>query len=503
MNFLKKHYIFISLIGIFLLYIITDIIILNVKGDFLLYQEAIKMGVCSHFYEILSQRQFSPSPYIYPPIYFLVSSFLCVIAGRFSYITCVYANFIYLAIFLSSFFLLARKIIKNNSVALLAVYILFIFNYDISIYSRYYSMEFAVGAFVCLSLYFLICTDNFTNFKRSFLFGLAFGLSMLIKWTAFIYILPPLLVYIWNALAAARSSKSGFKTVLINIVVSFCIFLALFLYWVLTSLDLNRMYNLYCIAITKEAQISGLSTYIAVSFTALMEYILFTKFFLQGRYLIDFLKGRFRFKKFLIFWLLGPILILSFAAGITRSRYMIPVLPALALMSALAFNNIKEQRAKRNALYYFLIGGALMFTLTSFWGNYADAEYNQKVHSIKDMLKTMEDKVVAKEKIHVLYLYTDSSPNFDYLVKLFKYFLAHNNFSNSELTISPDEFLSINIDRAIAQSEYILIVDKDPRELLKKISQYNLTLVSSIKLKNDNIVAILLENPLVGGAKID
>jgi len=503
MNFLKKHYIFSSLIGIFLLYIITNIIILNAKGDFFLYQEVIKMHVCFHFYRTLSLGQFFHSPYIYPPLFFLVSSFLCVIKGEFSYLTCVYANFIYLAVFLISFFLLARKIIKNNSAALLAVYILFIFNCDILRYSRYYSMEFAVAAFVCLSLYFLVSTDNFTNFKASFLFGLACGISMLLKWTAFIYILPPLSVYVWNTLAAARSSRSEFKIVLMNVFGSFFISAALFLYWVYSCLDINKMNNLYWIAITKEAKITGFLIYIIASFTSFKVYVFWTNFFLQGRYLIDFYKGSFRFKKFLIYWLFGPIIILSFTAGLPHRRMLLPVLPAIALMSALAFNNINEKRAKRNAVYYFLIGGVLMFTLTSFWGNYAEAGYDQKIHSIKNMIETIKDKTADKEKIRVLYLYTDSPHGFDYMVKLFNYFLAHNNFNQTEFMISPDEFPRINIAVAIYNSEYIIIADKDPRKLLKKIGQYDLKLLSSTVLETDNIIVFLLENSSAKSVKLN
>lgn len=106
-------------------------------------------------------------------------------------------NVVYLALLLGATWYVAKRV-EGVGVATLATLIIGTFPM-IYIMSRYLYLDFALTAMVAVSLALLLATDRFTRRVPSLLFGLALGLSFLVKWTAAAFLAAPLLYVGWQS----------------------------------------------------------------------------------------------------------------------------------------------------------------------------------------------------------------------------------------------------------------------------------------------------------------
>jgi len=106
-------------------------------------------------------------------------------------------NVVYLALLLGATWYVAKRV-GGNGVATLATVIIGTFPM-IYIMSRYLYLDFALTAMVAVSLALLLATERFTRRVPSLLFGLALGLTFLVKWTAAAFLAAPLLYLLWRS----------------------------------------------------------------------------------------------------------------------------------------------------------------------------------------------------------------------------------------------------------------------------------------------------------------
>ncbi|MFQ5886087.1 MAG: ArnT family glycosyltransferase, partial [Anaerolineae bacterium] len=127
----------------------------------------------------------------YPPLVHLSALILYKILGI-SMDTAVKINFLYLAILLLSTYGIGRNLFGKGT-GLLAAFILSTFPMIYAM-SRYFYIDFALTAMVALNIYLLLSTDRFQKRGYALLYGLSLGLGMLVKWTFVAFALPPLLL---------------------------------------------------------------------------------------------------------------------------------------------------------------------------------------------------------------------------------------------------------------------------------------------------------------------
>jgi 4-amino-4-deoxy-L-arabinose transferase-like glycosyltransferase len=127
----------------------------------------------------------------YPPLVHLSALVLYKIFGI-SMDTAVKVNFVYLAILLLSTYGIGRNLFGKGT-GLLAAFILSTFPMIYAM-SRYFYIDFALTAMVALSICLLLYTAGFQRRGYALLYGLSLGLGMLVKWTFVAFALPPLLL---------------------------------------------------------------------------------------------------------------------------------------------------------------------------------------------------------------------------------------------------------------------------------------------------------------------
>ncbi len=176
--------------------------------------------------------------YFYPPLYPLSTALFYMIFGT-SPDSGIMLNSIYLAILLFSVYGIGNRIFDKKTGVIAALLVsLFpaVFNLQ-----REFLIDFALISMVSLTIYCLIACDFFRNRNYSLLFGIAFALSMLTKWTAFLFIAGPLIYIVIRMFSNSNKfeNKSEQKR---NFIFSLILSLALSGIWYLPNL--NTVYDM-------------------------------------------------------------------------------------------------------------------------------------------------------------------------------------------------------------------------------------------------------------------
>ncbi|MCD4784021.1 MAG: glycosyltransferase family 39 protein [Candidatus Eremiobacteraeota bacterium] len=137
------------------------------------------------------------------------------------------------------------------------------------IWGRRYLLDMPVAAMVLLSLFLLVKSDKFRNTGYSILFGIATALSLWIKWSCVVFILPPMLILF--IIQGIRNWKSGL----------------IFLFSVIVSASLG----LYYMGLGKAAAISKVEGSIVIT---RFHYILFLSVLLSLLVIFSMLRIIFR-----------------------------------------------------------------------------------------------------------------------------------------------------------------------------------------------------------------
>lgn len=139
----------------------------------------------------------------YPPLYHVSTTPLYYIFGS-SIDVAMCTNLIYLVILLLSVYGIGKTMFSRETGLLAAVVVSF---YPFLIhYQRDYMLEFPLIAMVALSTYFLLKSNEFKDRKYSALFGVAFALTMLTKWTAVFFLIGPVLWVFYRAYMASKNT---------------------------------------------------------------------------------------------------------------------------------------------------------------------------------------------------------------------------------------------------------------------------------------------------------
>ena len=147
----------------------------------------------------------------YPPLVHNLGLIFSIIFG-FSADSAVYSNIVWIMILSYSIYCIAKHYFDRIA-AVGAVIIIFSMPIIIG-QMREFQVDFPLLSIFALSFWMLIKSDNFKNSRFSFLFGLVFGLGMMVKWSYAFFGLPLAGVY---AILALWHSKEEKRAVLKNI----------------------------------------------------------------------------------------------------------------------------------------------------------------------------------------------------------------------------------------------------------------------------------------------
>lgn len=345
-----------------------------------------------------------------PPLFQLSAVPLLWLFGRSTDVATI-VNAIYMAILLGSTYAIGRKIFDSN-VGLLGAFVLSTFPMIYAM-SRYFFIDFALTAMVPLNIALLLHTANFERKGYSLLYGLSFGLVMLVKWTFVVFTVPAaLLVFLRSGLARRavrklRSLRVDIKWAVLSALVS----LGATLLWYVPNLERARQMILglwvvpicwIALALTfyalsrpssPEANLLGA---ISIGFSAASVWYLPRIDFLREFFLVAYGKprgtswgfvpyldylvneqlsafyvavlflaliilgftNRQRIRAFasrdsltgnlavIGFWAILPYFVFSIRTSTIHSRYIMPLLPALALVIGRGLLSIPWRRAK-------------------------------------------------------------------------------------------------------------------------------------------------------------
>ncbi|MFH1397294.1 MAG: glycosyltransferase family 39 protein, partial [Candidatus Omnitrophota bacterium] len=295
------------------------------------------------------------------------------------------------------------KVLFDKRVGLLAAFLVSMYP---SVFNnlRVYMLDVPLTAMVVLSIYLLLKSGNFTNKKYSFLFALASGFGLLIKFNFALFILGPLALTIYSIFR-----KKSFISAQRNIITAiFIVALVSFGFYRLKFWEVaSRIYE--CSWFYARNFYAGNSIFfILQSWVLLGRDFLF--FFLKDAFnnsvspafFILFLFGLFsrnNHKRILYAWLFVPLLFLAFLFHYPNfNRYFMPVLPAMALISSAGVFGLKSTRLRRILVAAIIVFGSLQYFTISYRMDFIPEQIQIKIPSFgvkKFILVTLFKRAIS------------------------------------------------------------------------------------------------------------
>ncbi len=305
------------------------------------------------------------------PVYPLTLSLPLLFLGtEFAYKTALLINGAYYAITIVGVYFLGRSFLPKTA-SLLASIIFGCYGFPL-FYQHFLYSETAATAFAVLSLVFLARSIDFPGTKNVFLFSLFFALGTLTRWTVPIFVIGPLfltpITWVKNAKGHQASSR-----LIKNIALIFLIgcIVPMVLYFIpKSSYFLSYIKSNTINAVSWVSTINYLSPELANPFSvrSMMFYFNILSqqtvllFFL---FVAGFVLSVFHFRKY-SFFLLGfilPYCFFTFISIFKDDRFIVPIYPMMALLSAVVYLYVKQGLIKK-----FLIFTTVLISVGNFFG---------------------------------------------------------------------------------------------------------------------------------------
>lgn len=318
----------------------------------------------------------------YPPFYKFSTAFLYMVFGV-SIDTAIMTNIFYLGILIFSTYGIG-KILFNRETGLLAAIIVSIYP-AVFLYQHIYLLDLGLTAMVAFSCYLLLRTDNFTNRSYSIIFGAALGMTLLVKWTAVFFIMGPFIYTLYGSFKDTspiphKISKkqrrkhelehTSLKNKKLQHLILTCITAALIasLWYVPNGAGAYKFIkemSPYWAAVGGQNinifSFDNISYYFLVLVPQLS--FLLTIVFVAG--LIYLVRARHKSSMFLILWVALPIFVLTLQLN-KGDRYSMPILAAIAVISAFWVTSISNRKTKIAILsVVILLGGFQLIIMAS------------------------------------------------------------------------------------------------------------------------------------------
>ena len=347
------------------------------------YWEAISSGSENWWQDVLNVEPF------YPPFYHLSLIPLSLFFG-FTLDTGVIGNSCYMVILILSAYGIG-KLLYSRKVGLFSAFLISCYPMIVGM-SREYILGIMLTSITTLAYYLFLKSENFENKKYSFLFALTYASGLMVKWTFFIYTFPIVLAGLWGDKINLKNRIIQFiyyfGMILALLITPFFIFilgsqrwiplgLEFFLIWVLIKsapsvpISSNKIINLIsltCISILicfpwyahnliniliglskfafsgadPEVGATSWSYYLKI-IPVQLGYPLLSIFTIN---LVFYFLKKDQTNWLIISWLILPIIVMTFVDN-KDSRYTMPTLPAMALITSAAIFHFENLPLKK------------------------------------------------------------------------------------------------------------------------------------------------------------
>jgi 4-amino-4-deoxy-L-arabinose transferase-like glycosyltransferase len=225
-------------------------------------------------------------------------------------------------------------------------------------FSRLYWMDLPLATMVVLSIWALIATDHFSRRGPSMLFGLLLALGLLTKYTYPVFVVGPLIFVIWHARRRRPWAQVGLAAG-VGLVIAGVWYVPM-----LSAAWLNYLYNQGIGPLPPRPwwTLTNLSAYLAYLPTTQIGLPLCLLLALSLPLLRNLERAT---RSMLLLWVGVPYLFFSYAVlGIEWSRFTLPYLPALALITALGLTRLREPLLRAGAVGAALVAVSQLLVLS-------------------------------------------------------------------------------------------------------------------------------------------
>ncbi len=263
----------------------------------------------------------------------------------------------------------------SDFVGLVASFLLFMYPIIFQS-SRQFQLDFPLTAMVALNILLLLKCDNFKYRKYSFLFGLSLGWAMLIKGQAILFVIWPLFWVLYKTFKDLGREMWGnrLRSRQLQSLIIFTIVASLLAsVWWLHQIE-DAKYSLIEHIFNKQKALESFFSWdekysfasITFHFKALFSSLspfLFLTFLIS---LPLFLKRKIKYKGIYLSWLIIPFLLFSLVFTIKHPRFLMPIIPAMGLITARGLYQIKNKKLRMPLLFFIIIFGFIQFYILSF-----------------------------------------------------------------------------------------------------------------------------------------
>jgi len=327
-----------------------------------------------NFFKSFNLKELKPyTKDCYPPFFYICGAFFYFLTGN-NILSCIITNSFFYLILLISIFFIGKKIL-DYKLGIIACLVISLYPY-IYAATRVFLIDFALTSIVTLSICLMVYSNEFSNVKMAILFGVTCLLGMLTKQSFFFYICGPL---IFNVVTALKLDSAKIKNLFIIFIIGLFIpLLYSYLFWFKT---VNNLFK---------TSFQGVYFVPQNGWTAIFYYFKILPDQITWLFLIVFIFSILIYifhkdynKNILLSWFLLPNIFLSLIP-IKDTKYTLPLLPAIALISAWGICYIKNLKAKIFLLVFFIAYGVCLQYLLLFRINIAlkiNNEYFNKLLS--------------------------------------------------------------------------------------------------------------------------
>lgn len=304
----------------------------------------------------------------WPNFVYLISSVFGLLTVN-SLFTVRFTVSIFLLILMIATYFIAKDTV-NKQAGLLAMFLVSMYPLVFES-SRQYSLDLPLAALVALSVFFMIRTDYFTNSLYSILLGVCAGTAMLIKGQFILFFTWPFLLILSRYIS--RNNKLSLK-VLFNL--SLFIFIALLvtsLWWGNKMETAWKEFNLHVASRQK-----FLENYAAYAIYSPEFYLFHLKSlflnsisiplavpFLASLFFI--LKLKIKYKLILLAWIVIPFILFSCCFVIKHDRFLMPILPPIAILSSCGLWQINNKKLRGALLALLVITSMIIYFAFSYF----------------------------------------------------------------------------------------------------------------------------------------
>lgn len=384
---LKKRRDILIISALFIIYAVYDYLWITKNTLPPTWDDAWHLMSSLNYYRILTNPSFDMLEklihvdWYYPPFFKFSTAFLYMVFGT-SITTALMTNVIYLGILLFSTYGIG-KILFNRETRILAAAIVSMYPLVFNL-QRIYLIDLALTSMITLSIYILLRTENFKNFRYSLILGAVLGMTLLTKWTAVFFIAGPFIYVLYlsffkvDSLVPKKinnkqrkkidSEKISIKKKQLMYVLLAC-FEAIFIASIWYIPNGAGAYNFIKEMAPYWASVEGENLNI-FSFDNLSFYFIViinqTSFLLALVFMIG-LAYLIRIKEtsslFLLSWIFLPIIVLTLQMN-KGDRYTMPIMAAIAIISAFWITSIIGRKMKTAVIAtVLLIGGVQVISM--------------------------------------------------------------------------------------------------------------------------------------------